>query len=266
VSAASAGKNSVTLQGKHALVTGGARGIGLAISRMLLANGARVTMLGRNAKKLEESDRELKDLGEVACVIADVSDSAAVATAFAQARAKFGPIHILINNAGEAASAPFLKTDAKLWRRMMSVNLDGAFHCTQAALPDMLAAGWGRVVNIASVAGLRGAPYISAYCASKHAVIGLTRALALEVAAKGVTVNAVCPGYTDTGMVELAVANIVAKTGRTAEEARAELASHNPQKRLVQPEEVANAALWLCLPGSESITGQAIIVAGGEAS
>lgn len=254
------------LQNKHALVTGGARGIGLAISRMLLENGARVTMLGRDAKKLEASAREMAKLGEIACASADVTDANAVAEAFSQARSGFGPIQILVNNAGQAGSAPFLKTDAKLWRQMMSVNLDGTLHCTQVALPDMLSAGWGRIVNIASVAGLRGAPYISAYCASKHAVIGLTRALALEVAAKGITVNAVCPGYTDTDMVELAVANIIKKTGRTGEEARAELASHNPQKRLVQPEEVANAALWLCLPGSEAITGQAIVVAGGEAS
>jgi len=262
----SATSGSVPLHGKHALVTGGARGIGLAITRALLAHGARVSMLGRNAQKLEQSARELTTLGEVVTVAADVADPAAVAEAFAKARARFGPIHILINNAGQAASAPFLKTDAKLWRQMMSVNADGTLYCTQAALPDMLSAGWGRIVNIASVAGLRGAPYISAYCASKHAVIGMTRALALEVAAKSITVNAVCPGYTDTEMVELAVANIVTKTGRTSNEARAELASHNPQKRLVQPDEVANAALWLCLPGSEAITGQAIVVAGGEVS
>jgi NAD(P)-dependent dehydrogenase (short-subunit alcohol dehydrogenase family) len=147
---------------------------------------------------------------------------------------------------------------------MMAVNLDGTFHCTQAALPGMLAGGWGRIVNIASTAGLFGYGYVTAYCAAKHGVVGLTRALALEVATKGVTVNAVCPGYTDTDIVKETVANIAAKTGRTPEEAQSELTSRNPQKRLIRPEEVANAVAWLCLPGSEAITGQAIAVAGGE--
>jgi NAD(P)-dependent dehydrogenase (short-subunit alcohol dehydrogenase family) len=147
---------------------------------------------------------------------------------------------------------------------MMAVNLDGTFHCAQAALPDMLAAGWGRIVNIASTAGLTGYGYISAYCASKHGVVGLTRALALEVATKGITVNAVCPGYTDTDMVKDTVANIVAKTGRTPDQALAEMTSRNPQKRLIKPEEVANAVAWLCLPGTEAITGQAIAISGGE--
>jgi NAD(P)-dependent dehydrogenase (short-subunit alcohol dehydrogenase family) len=147
---------------------------------------------------------------------------------------------------------------------MMAVNLDGTFHCTQAALPGMLAAGWGRIINIASTAGLVGYGYVTAYCAAKHGVIGLTRALALEVATKGVTVNAVCPGYTNTDIVKETITNIAAKTGRTSEQAQAELTSRNPQKRLIRPEEVANAVAWLCLPGSEAITGQAIAVAGGE--
>jgi NAD(P)-dependent dehydrogenase (short-subunit alcohol dehydrogenase family) len=147
---------------------------------------------------------------------------------------------------------------------MMTVNLDGTFHCIQAALPGMLNAGWGRIINIASTTGLIGYAYVTAYCASKHAVVGLTRALALEVATKSVTVNAVCPGFTDTDLLKESVANIVAKTGRTPEEAHAELAARNPQKRLVQPDEVANAVAWLCLPGSEAVTGQTIAVAGGE--
>jgi len=228
------------LMGKHAIVTGGTRGIGAAITRALRDHGARVTALGRNT--------------------ADVTDPEAVLRAFAGA----GHIDILINNAGQAGSAPFLKTDPELWRRMMAVNLDGPFHCIRAALPGMLEAGWGRIVNIASTAGLIGYGYVSAYCAAKHGVIGLTRALALEVATKGITVNAVCPGYTDTDMLKETVANIVAKTGRTPEQTRTELAAHNPQRRLIQPDEVANAVAWLCLPGSEAITGQAIAVAGGE--
>ena len=157
-----------------------------------------------------------------------------------------------------------MKTDFALWRSMMQINLDGTFHCTQAALPDMLSGKWGRIVNIASTAGLIGYAYVSAYCAAKHGMIGLTRSLALEVANKGVTVNAVCPGYTETEMLQRTIDGIIAKTGRTPTEARAELSSKNPQKRMIQPEEVANAVTWLCLPGSEAITGQSIAVAGGE--
>lgn len=248
---------SQSLAGRHALVTGGGRGIGLAIAGALLSHGAHVTVFSRSAKETHRSDRALA----LSC---DVTFPAAVSKAFVSAREHFGPIHILINNAGQAASAPFLKTDEKLWRQLMSVNLDGAFHCSQAALPDMLTAGWGRIVNVASIAGLIGQAYITAYCASKHAVIGLTRALAVEVAAKGVTVNAVCPGYTDTDMVTNSVSNIVAKTGRTPDQALKELIGRNPLQRLIKPEEVANAVAWLCLPGSDAVTGQAIVISGGE--
>jgi NAD(P)-dependent dehydrogenase (short-subunit alcohol dehydrogenase family) len=249
------------LAGKHAIVTGGTRGIGSVIASVLLSHGARVTVLSRNPTATDGSDAIDENRS---VTTADVTDPSSVSSGFQQARSKFGPIDILVNNAGQAASAPFLKTDAALWRRMHAVNLDGTFHCTQAALPDMLTAGWGRVINIASTAGLTGYGYIAAYCASKHAVIGLTRALAVEVATKGITVNAVCPGYTDTDMVKETVANIVAKTGRTPEQALAELTTRNPQKRLIKPEEVATTVAWLCLPGTESITGQAIAISGGE--
>jgi 3-hydroxybutyrate dehydrogenase len=256
--------NSGALAGKQCVVTGGARGIGAAITRMLLSQGAHVTFTGRGSDPPSEDVLALKRCGRAEYVKADVTDADQVRRAFESAVACFGPVSILVNNAGQAASAPFLKTDATLWRRMMAVNLDGAYHCAQAALPGMLAAGWGRIVNVASIAGIAGAPYVTAYSASKHGLIGFTRSLALEFATKGITVNAVCPGFTDTDIVRKAVANITAKTGRTEQEAIDELVAHNPQKRLVRPDEVANAVLWLCLPGSEAITGQSISVSGGE--
>jgi NAD(P)-dependent dehydrogenase (short-subunit alcohol dehydrogenase family) len=169
-----------------------------------------------------------------------------------------------VNNAGQAESAPLAKTDLALWQRMLAVNLTGAFLCAREALPEMTARGAGRIVNVASTAGLVGYAYVAAYCAAKHGVVGLTRAAALECAKTGVTVNAVCPGYTETDLVATAVANIVAKTGKSEAEARAALVARNPQARMVQPEEVAGAVLWLCLPASSSVTGQAIAVAGGE--
>jgi len=251
---------SQALSGKHAVVTGGARGIGAAVTRALVAHGANVTMLGRSPNPAAE----LADGPHLHYAQADVCEPENLHRAFDAARASFGPIHILVNNAGQGVSAPFIKTDFALWRSMMQINLDGTFHCTQAVLPDMLLGRWGRIVNVASTAGLIGYAYVSAYCAAKHGMIGLTRSLALEVANKGVTVNAVCPGYTETEMLQRTIDGIVAKTGRTPAEARAELSSKNPQKRMIQPEEVANAVTWLCLPGSEAITGQSIAVAGGE--
>lgn len=252
------------LGGKHAVVTGGGRGIGAAIARQLLLHGARVSIVGRNPTTLASTVAELRQIGDVDYFTVDVGQRESVTQAFDKARARFGKIAALINNAGQAASAPFLKTDEALWHQMLAVNLTGTFHCTQEALPDMLAAKWGRVVNVVSTAGLTGYGYVSAYCAAKHGVIGLTRSLSLEMATKGITVNAVCPGYTETDIVKDAVANIVTKTGCTQQQARAELAARNPQKRLVQPEEVAAAVLWLCLPGSDAMNGQALAVAGGE--
>ncbi|MYN09994.1 SDR family NAD(P)-dependent oxidoreductase [Pseudoduganella aquatica] len=264
-----------TLQGKHAFVTGGGRGIGSAIAHALLLQGARVTLAGRTAAVLEQTARELasaltagpsSETGGCAIdfVTVDVTSRESVNAALAEAARRHGPIAILVNNAGQAASAPFAKTGDDIWRQMMAVNLDGTYHCIQAALPGMLAAGWGRIVNIASTAGMTGYAYVSAYCAAKHGVIGLTRSLALELATKGITVNAVCPGYTETDIVKDAVANIVAKTGRSEEQARAELAAGNPQKQLVQPDQVANAVAWLCQPGASAMTGQSLAVAGGE--
>lgn len=252
-----------TLIGKHALVTGGGSGIGLAIAQALLQQGVKVTITGRTETKLHDALSRLNSQHATA-VVMDVSDAGSVRQGFAQARENFGEIDILINNAGQAGSAPFLKTDEALWQQMLAVNLTGSFLCSQEALPAMLKAGWGRIVNVASTAALKGYAYAAAYCAAKHGVLGLTRALAVEVAQKGVTVNAVCPGFTETDIVQDAIRNIVAKTGRTEEEARAELASANPQKRLIQPQEVAQTVVWLCQPSSASQNGQAIAIAGGE--
>ena len=193
-----------------------------------------------------------------------MSDESQVHSAFDEARAARGPLAILVNNAGQAESAPFARTSLELWQRMLAVNLTGSFLCAQAALPDMLAAGHGRIVNIASTAGQRGYAYVAAYVAAKHGVIGLTRALALEVAKKGVTVNAVCPGYTETDILRESIANVVAKTGRSEAEARAGFAAGNPQGRIVQPGQVADAVRWLCGDAAAAITGQSISVSGGE--
>lgn len=244
----------------HALVTGGGRGIGRAIAASLVQAGATVTVLGRNREVL---DQAVAAGAAHFSAVADVANEASVAQAVAEAAAR-QPIDLLIANAGAAESAPFMKSDAALFQRMIDVNLMGVVHAAHAVLKPMTERRQGRIVAVASTAGLKGYSYVSAYCAAKHAVVGFVRALALEVAASGVTVNAVCPGFTDTDLVAGSLDLIMKKTGRSREQAVAELAKHNPQGRLVTPAEVADTVLWLCGPGASAVTGQAIAVAGGE--
>ncbi|KAK46637.1 3-hydroxyacyl-CoA dehydrogenase [Caballeronia jiangsuensis] len=248
------------LADKHAVITGGGSGIGASCAQALAKAGARITLMGRDLARLETQRDAMRAHGDVACVSVDVTNEAAVEEAFS----RVGAVDILVNNAGHAQAAPFTHTDAALWQRMIDVNLTGVFLCTRAVLPSMLERGYGRIVNVASTAGQVGYAYVAAYCAAKHGVIGLTRALALEVATKGVTVNAVCPGYTETELLRASLDQIMSKTSRSEQDARDALVRHNPQRRFVQPEEVANAVLWLCAPGSDAMNGQSISVSGGE--
>ena len=251
---------------KHALVTGAGSGIGQAVAVALAAGGYRLSLLGRRADALQQTRARIGAGAEVLCLSADVSSPDSVATAFAAARERFGAIEVLVNCAGAAPSAPFHALGADDWRRVMAVNLDGVFHCCAQAVPSMRERRGGRIITIASTASLKGYAYVSAYCAAKHGVLGLTRALALELATRGVTVNAICPGYTDTDIVRNAIATIVRKTGRSESEALAEFTRANPQGRLIDPAEIADTVLWLCSESARSITGQAISVSGGETS
>ena len=245
------------LDGKKALVTGGGSGIGAAITEQLSNAGAQVTICGRRLQPLKQTADQYANCSYVQ---ADVTDENAVMTLFAAIRG----VDIVVVNAGAADSAPIHKTELDLWMRMIDVNLTGAYLVAREAIKAIGKKGWGRVVVISSTAGLKGYPYVSAYCAAKHGVIGLTRSLALETAKLGITVNAVCPGYTETPMLQNSIENIVAKTDMDQSQARQALLANNPMGRAVQPEEVASTVSWLCSEGASSITGQAIVVAGGE--
>ncbi len=255
------------LEGRTAIITGGGRGIGRAVAHAFAREGARVALCARTSSEVERVAEEVRGEFKADALhgVCDVSDPADVVKFCRAVSAAFGrPVDILVNNAGIAESAPLAKTSDELWRRHVEINLSGSFYFMRETLPPMVERGWGRVINVASIAAKTGAPYIAAYSASKHGLLGLTRSAALEVAAKGVTVNAVCPGYVETEMTARAVENITTKTGRSADEALASLRRTSPQNRLVTPEEVAAVALLLASEEGRGITGQAINVDGGS--
>jgi 3-hydroxybutyrate dehydrogenase len=251
----------MALAGRHAFVTGGGRGIGRAVAAALTNAGAAVTVVGRSQEPLQDAVATGAAAGYG---VADVTDAAQVGRSIETAERDRGPVAILVNNAGTAATGPFAKADPQVFQAMWNVHVMGAIHASQAVLPGMVARGFGRIVNVASTAGLRGYPYVSAYCAAKHALVGLTRALAAETATRGVTVNAVCPGYTDTDIVRDSIDRVVEKTGRAPTDVLAEYLDDTPIGRLIRPEEVAAAVLYLCSEEAAAVSGTTLAVAGGE--
>lgn len=246
----------MTLEDKHVVVTGGGTGVGAATAHAFVAAGAKVTILGRSEASLSEQKLPYQ--------LCDVTDRDAVFAAFERARKEQGPVSIVVANAGAAESVPFAKMSPDQLDAMIAVNLNGVVYSWQAALEDMKALGWGRMIAIASIAGLKGSPYVSAYCAAKHAVVGLTRSLAIELAPSGITVNAICPGFIETPLLDRSIENIVSKTGMTKEKAAEKLREGNPQGRFIQTDEVADTAVWLAGNAARSINGHALSVSGGE--
>lgn len=250
----------MSVRGRHIVITGGGSGVGAEMARLFAAEGARVTILGRSHAPLGEIADETGALA----LTADVTRRDSLDAALEQARAAHGAVAIAIANAGSAPSAPFGDVTPDGFRAALAVNLEGVFHLWQATQEEMKKAGWGRLLAVASTAGLKGYPYVAPYCAAKHGVVGLTRALAQELGRTGITVNAICPGFIDTPLLHGAVEAITRKTGKTCDEARAQLVAGNPQKRFVETGEVAGAALWLCSDAAASVSGHALALSGGE--